>query len=262
MIERFLKALSRDKRLIITWTRYNIEANYLDTKLGIIWLVLQPLLMTIMYSLVFSLVLNRSPRGGVPFVNFFLSGMVLWLSFSGSIIRSTTLVAGKANLMGQIQFPRYVIVLVLFLEKMVDVAVGITILFFLNLFYGYYPNTAYFYIPLVLLTFFSLELGGMFILATLGLFIRDIPQIINLLLRLLLYFSAIIFPADMLPERVAAILSYNPIFFLVESFRNIIFYAEVPNLMGLIAWFLVNFLVLIGGVYFFQRKSGVFADYK
>ena len=113
---------------------------------------------------------------------------------------------------------------------------------------------------LILLIFFSLELGGMFILATLGLFIRDVPQIVSLLLRLLFYVSAIVFPADILPNDAVKILSFNPIFFLVESFRNIIFYAEVPDGIHLFLWLSFSLIVLSFGFRFFQSKAGVFAE--
>lgn len=262
MFKKFFLSVWDSRRLITTWTRYNIQANYLDTKLGMVWLILQPLLMTLIYSLVFSLVVNRAPRGGVPFVNFFLSGMILWISFNNTILKSATLIAQKVNLMGQIKFPREALVFVLFNEKLVDFLISLGILFFLNLFYGYYPNITYIYIPVIFIIFFSFELGLMFVIATLGLFIRDIPQIVSLILRLLFYISGIIFPASILPPQAVKILLFNPIFFLAESFRNVLFYAEAPDLLSLTGWLVLGIVLLLVGFVFFQNKSDVFADYK
>lgn len=257
-----LKTFWKSRRLVFIWTRYNIQADYLDTKLGLVWLVLQPLLMTVIYSVVFSWVLNRAPRGGVPFINFFLAGMIMWLSFNNTMMRSTTLIAQNVNLMGQVKFPQETLIFVFFNEKMVDFIISFFILFFINLVNGYYPNKSYLYIPLILFIFFTMELGLMFFLATLGLFIRDVPQIVSLLLRLLFYFSGIIFPSDVLPEKAIQILSFNPIFFLVESFRNIIFYAEVPSRLRMALWFIFSMVILVGSFQLFQKKSKVFADYK
>lgn len=262
MKKTIFSILQKDLQLIFLWTRYNIQSDYLNTKLGLLWVVLQPLLMTTIYALIFSLIMDRNLRGGVPFINFFLAGMTLWLSFNGKIMRSTTVVVSKVNIMSQVKFPRYVLVFILFLERMVDFMVSLGILFVLNAIYGYYPTLEYLYLPWIFLIFFSLELGSMFILATLGLFIRDIPQIMNLLLRLLFYFSAIIFPADIIPARVVDILWFNPIFFLVESFRGVIFYADVPNLFGLFLWSVFSLVLFIVGFWFFQRKADLFADYK
>jgi lipopolysaccharide transport system permease protein len=206
--------------------------------------------------------MNRIPRGGIAFINFFLSGMIMWLFFNGIMMRSATLISSKVNLLGQVKFPREALVFVLFSEKLVDFFISFVILLMLNAISGYYPNWAFIYIPLVLLTFFTMGLGGMFLLATVGLFIRDVPQIISLLLRLLFYFSGIIFPADILPERAVQILSFNPIFFLVESFRNIIFFAEVPNVLSVGIWLILSITILFIGFSLFTYKNGVFADYK
>lgn len=260
-MKKFIQSFLKNRYLIFTWTRYNIQASYLETKLGLVWLVLQPLMMTGIYSLVFSLVFNRGPRGGVPFINFFLSGMILWLSFNGTIMQSTGVIAQKVGLMGQTKFPPVVLIFVLFFEKLVDLIINFAILFVLNLLAGYYPNLAYVYLIPLLLIFFALELGGMFILSTIGLFVRDVPQVVSMLLRLLFYFSAIIFPADVLPEKAVDLLAFNPIFFLAENFRNVLFYAETPNLIHLMLWLSFSFTLLILGFKFFDSKSGVFADY-
>ena len=260
--KNLLVSIWKSRRLIAIWTRYNIEANYLEKKLGLVWLVLQPLFMTAIYSLVFSWVLDNKPRGGVPFVNFFLAGMIVWLSFNGVIMRSTTIVSQKISLIGQIQFPRAVLIFTLFAEEMVDFFISLIILMIISLAAGYYPTVTYLYIPIIFLVLFFIELGGMFLLSTLGLFLRDIPQIVSIFLRLLFYFSAVIFPADILPENVARMLAFNPIFFLVESFRNALFYAEAPNFFWIITWFIFSVFFLWCSFSFFQRKAVVFSDYR
>ena len=262
MIRNFFFSFWKSRRLVATWTKYNIQANYLDTKLGAIWLILQPILMTMVYSLVFSFILDRRPRGGVPFINFFFAGMVPWLYFNNTLFRSSNLIFQKSVMLSQIKFPREALVLVLFFENLVDLTVNIFIMLLLNIVNGYFPNIAYIYLPLLLITFFSISLGAMFIIATIGLFIRDTTQVIGITLRLVFYFSGIIFPADMIPERALQFLAFNPVFFVVESFRGIVLYAETPNILAMLIWFVVGILLLLGGFALFNAKAGVFADYK
>jgi ABC-type polysaccharide/polyol phosphate export permease len=262
LIKNFFAALWKTRRLVTVWTKYNIQANYLDTKLGAVWLILQPILMTIVYSLVFSFILDRRPRGGVPFINFFFVGLVPWLFFNNSIFRSTNIIFQKANMISQIKFPRETLVFVLFSENFVDFTVNCLIMILLNAINGYFPNITYVYIPLLLFTFFSISLGAMFILASIGLFIRDTTQVIGVILRLAFYFSGIIFPADMIPERAVQVLQLNPVFFVVESFRGIVLYAESPDVLTMVIWLIVGLSLLIGGYAFFDTKSGVFADYQ
>jgi lipopolysaccharide transport system permease protein len=170
--------------------------------------------------------------------------------------------ATNVNLMGQVKFPKEALVYVFFSEQLVEFFISFVLLLLISAINGYYPTWAFMYIPLLLLTFFAIALGGMFILTTIGLFIRDVPKFLSLLLRFLFYASGIIFPADMLPKDALQILTFNPIFFLVESFRNIIFYAEVPNTFSLGIWFIVSIGILFIGFSFFKSKAGIFADYK
>lgn len=262
VIKPFIYSFWKSRRLIFTWTKYNIQANYLDTKLGAVWLILQPILMTMVYSLVFSFLLNRTPRGGVPFINFFFVGMVPWLFFNNALFRSTNIIFLKANLISQIKFPRDTLVFVLFFENFVDFSVNFLIMLLLNVVNGYFPNKAYLFLPLLLLAFFLISLGAMFLIATIGLFIRDTTQVVGVLLRLAFYFSGIIFPADIIPERALQFLVFNPVFFLVESFRGIVLYAETPDVLRLVIWLTIGLSLLLLGFTFFNAKSGVFADYQ
>ena len=262
MIGQFTSSIRKSRRLVFTWAKYNIQANYLDTKLGVFWLILQPILMTIIYSLVFSFILDRKPRGDVPFINFFFTGMVIWLFFNNTLMRSTTIISQKTNLISQIKFPKEALVLILFAENFVSFSIEFLIMLLLNMISGYFPNTVYLYLPLLLITFFSMSLGFAFIIATIGLFIRDTAQVMGVILRSAFYFSGIIFPADMLPQKALQILSFNPIFFIVESFRGIILYAETPNIIMLMIWLTVSLILLLLGFTLFTSKSSVFADYQ
>jgi ABC-type polysaccharide/polyol phosphate export permease len=255
-------AIWNNKRLITTWARYNIEADYLETKLGAVWIALQPLMMTFVYSIVFTLLLNRQPRGGVPYVSFFLSGMILWTFFSNSLTQATNLIAAKANLISQTKFPADVLIFVAFAEKLVDFVVSSLILVALNFYFGFFPTLNYLYLLVLFLTFFFITLGAMLVLAPLGVFIQDISQFVSIALRFMFYFSGVLISRDMLPERVASYLDINPIFFIVESFRNVLLYNESPDIVLLVSWLLASTVILFLGFWFFKRFDGTFADYK
>ena len=214
------------------------------------------------YSLAFSFILKQKPRGGVPFLNFFFAGMVPWLFFNNALLRSTNIIFQKASIISQIKFPRDALVSVLFFENLVDFAVNFLIMLLLNAMNGYFPNRAYLFLPFLLLTFFSMSLGAMFIVSTIGLFIRDTPQVVGVLLRLAFYFSGVIISADILPKEALRFLVFNPLFFIIESFRNIVLYAQTPNVFTLVIWFTIGLLLLLLGIAIFNAKSSVFADYQ
>jgi lipopolysaccharide transport system permease protein len=261
-MRKFFSDLWKGRFLFAIWTRYNIEANYLDSKLGALWIILQPVIETLIYSTVFSLILARKPRGDVPFVVFFLSGMVIWNFFSGSLIRSSSLINSRINLISQIKFPAQALVFVDFFEKLVDFIVAFVILVFLNLFFGYTPTVMYIYVPLILIVLFILTIGTMFILATLGAFVQDVSQISGLVLRFMLYFSGVLISSDMVPQKFSMLLNFNPLFFIIESFRNAIIYSEPPNMQMLFFWGVFSVLLLFSGIYYFVKNERFFSDYQ
>lgn len=261
-MRKFFSDIWKSRFLITTWTRYNIEANYLDSKLGALWIILQPIVETLIYATIFSLILIRKPRGDAPFVLFFLSGMVLWQFFASALIKSSTLISAKINVISQIKFPSQTLILVDFLEKFVDFLVAFFILVVLSMFFGYFPTITYIYVPAILFIFFTFTAGAMFILATLGAFIQDISQITGLALRFFLYFSGVLISSDMVPPRFVSFLNLNPLFFLIESFRNVILYASPPEPLLLLFWLVVSILFFFAGVSLFAKKDGIFADYQ
>lgn len=261
-MRKFFSDIWKSRFLITTWARYNIEANYLDSKLGALWIILQPIVETLIYATIFSLILIRKPRGDAPFVLFFLSGMVLWQFFSSALMRSSTLISSKINIISQIKFPNQTLIFVDFLEKFVDFLVGFSILIVLNMFFGYFPTAAYVYVPALLFVFFTFTAGAMFILATLGAFIQDISQITGLALRFFLYFSGVLISSDMVPPEFAPFLNLNPLFFMIESFRNVILYSSPPDSLLLLFWLIFSILFFFAGVSFFVKNDGLFADYQ
>jgi len=259
---KFFSDTWKSRYLIITWAKYNIESNYLEAKLGGLWIVLQPIVEALIYATVFGLILARKPRGDAPFVLFFLSGMVMWNFFSSALVRSATLMNSKINTISQIKFPNQTLVFVFLLEKFVDFVIAFIVLLSFNAFLGLFPSIAFIYIPIILFMFFIFTSGVMFTLATLGVFIQDIAQITGLALRFLLYFSGVLISSDMVPEKVANLLNLNPLFFMIESFRNVVLYAETPNILLLMIWMIISIVFLFVGIFIFLKNDGVFADYQ
>ncbi|HND96715.1 MAG TPA: ABC transporter permease, partial [Chitinophagaceae bacterium] len=131
---KFFSDTWKSRYLITTWAKYNIESTYLEAKLGVLWIILQPIIEALIYTAVFGFILDRKPRGDAPFVLFFLSGMILWNFFSNAMVRSATLMNSKINTISQIKFPNQTLVFVFILEKFVDFLVAFVVLLSFNAF--------------------------------------------------------------------------------------------------------------------------------
>lgn len=252
----------KSRYLIKIWTQYNIQGTYIDNKLGLLWILIQPIALTLIYTVVFSGLLNRKPRGDIPFVIFFLSGMVVWQFINNSIRNSPMIIIKNLGLISQVKFSREVFIIVSLCENLVDFFATSLVLIAIASWFGYYPNLNYLLLPLVVLVGIIFTSGIMFLLATLGVFVRDIGQLTGLILRFVFYLSGIIFTPDMLPEGVLWVINLNPIYLLISSFRNIILYNSPPDYISLGVITLLGWIFLMIGYATFRMREGSFADYK
>ena len=257
-----LKEIWQRRHMVYIWTLYNLQARYINTRLVIVWILIQPLAMTLIYAFAFGTILGvRAPRGGVPFICFFISGVTIWTFFSSCITLSHSSVVSNIGMMTQIRFPREAVVLVRFCETVVDFLVTFVIMVGITAVYGYYPNTAYLFLPLIVLGYMLISLGLMFLFGSLSVYIRDIPQLISIALRLLFYISGVIFSIDMLPEGLQRFVYVNPLAIMIQSFRDIILYAETPSLFDMGYILFVGLIFFLIGYGYFKQREKEFADY-
>jgi len=257
-----LKDLWQRRALIFVWTRYNLQSRYIETKLGLLWIVLQPLAMTLIYAFAFGVILGvRPPRGGVPFICFLISGVTIWSFFSTCITSSHSSIVSNLGLMSQVRFPREAVVLVRFSEALVDFAVTMVLMIGITAIYGHLPSAAYWAMPFVLLGFMLFSIGLMFFLGSLSVYVRDIPEMISIGLRFLFYLSGVIFALESLPDALQKYVYLNPLAVMIQSFRDVVLYAVPPSWKVLLYILVVGILVFIVGYAFFKAREREFADY-
>ena len=252
-----------NRKLISIWTRYNIQSDYIDKKLGIVWIILRPIIMTLIYTFIFGSFFDRKPRGGVPFILFFLAGMTVWQYISTCTMTAGNMYVRNIRLMSQINFPRESIAFVQIAETTIDFFITFIVLIVLSIVYGYYPSLMYLYLPLLILIIFLFNLGIMFVLGSIGVFVRDIPEITSLGIRFLFYISGVIFEPDLINAEglTRTILNLNPVLWMVQTFRNVIIYSEAPPPGILLGLSVLSIIVVLIGFNVFRSREGVFADY-
>ena len=259
---RIFKTIRENKFLISTWVKYNIQSDYIDTKLGIIWIILQPIFQTLIYTLVFGTLIGRTPRGGVPFILFFLAGISVWQFMNTNWMQAGNIIVKNVSLMSQVKLSAEAIVIIQLIESLLEFAINLIILVIAAIIFGFVPTAAYLYLPLVLFIILVTTLGGMFFISSLGVFIRDIPTLISMFLKLLFYVSGVIITPDMLPEHLRGIFSLNPLLLMIETVRDIIIYAKAPDFQSMLYIGAFSILVFIFGYSHFSKRQGIFVDYQ
>ena len=259
-----LQDLWRYRDLVLLFVRRDFVAQFKQTILGPIWFVLQPLLTTIMFTIVFGNIAKLS-TDGLPKVLFYLSGNILWMYFSGVLTATSNTFVGNARLFGKVYFPRLAVPLSLTISNLLKFA--LQILFFLG-FLAYYVmrgadvhvTPAALLFPLLVLIMAGQALGLGIIFSSMTTKYRDLRFLLMFAVRLMMYATPVIFPLSTIPERWRWVLLANPMTPIIEVFR-LGFLGQGTLHWGYLAYSAGFAVVAItGGAVVFNRVETTFMD--
>ena len=253
----------KNRALIRTLVRRDVLGRYTGSFGGAFWTVLNPLLMMLTYFFVFGVVMKQHIKGDdslTSFALYFLAGMLPWLAFNEAVARAPFILLEHRNFIKKLVFPVETLPVNVVMAGLVTEFFGM-ILFALALLLirGRLPLTVL-YLPLVIVPQVMLTAGVAWFLAALGVFVRDLGQIIGYLLTVLMFLTPIFYPESALPPFAASIQKANPLFALVHSYRAVLLDSAPPDWSSL-GWLALSAIVvfLIGHAWFYKlRKS--FAD--
>lgn len=259
--------LLRDSDLILQLVRRDVIGRYRGSVLGIIWSLLTPLFMLAVYSFVFGTVFkprwtaSTSEAGATTGFGIILfAGLIVFQLFAEVINKAPSLVLANANYVKKVVFPLEVLVPVALGSALFHGGVSLLVLLGFKLFAdGTIPLTAL-WLPVVLAPYCLLILGFGWLLASLGVYFRDLGQFLGTLVTALMFMSPIFFPVTALPEWLRPWVALNPIAYPVEEARNVLLFARSPDPLVLAVYSGIALLVAAAGYQWFQRTRRGFAD--
>jgi lipopolysaccharide transport system permease protein len=258
-----LRDLWEYRELIYFLTWRDLKVRYKQTILGFAWVMLQPIINMVVFTVLFGQLLNV-PTGGIPYPIFSFAALLPWGYFAGSLTRSSTTLVGSANLISKVYFPRMVIPISGVISGFVDFAVAFIVLLGMMIFYHITLSWNILLLPVFLLLAMATALGFGLWLSALNVRFRDINHIVPFLIEIWKYVTPVIYGATLIPEKFRFILGLNPMTGVVEGFRWAILgknYADTFNAGPLfIISILITLVVLISGVIFFRNTERTFAD--
>jgi len=255
-----LKELWHYRELIYFLTWRDIKVRYKQAALGVAWAILQPVLTTLITSIVFGYLLKVDTGSELPYPVFTLAALLPWHLFQLSLQKSSISLVGNSNLITKIYFPRIIIPLSSVLAVLVDFGISLLLLFGAMLIYKL-PLTwnALWLIPLTLLAILAALAVGLW-LSALNVQYRDIQQMVPFLLQIWMYATPIVYPITIIPEgTIRSIYSLNPMVGVVQGFRWALFGGTPPDMTLLFSSAAVVVL-LVSGLFFFRRMEKTFAD--
>lgn len=260
----------RRRSLIWQFARRDVLARYRGSLLGLGWSFLTPLLMLAVYTFVFREVFNaRWPAreqgglGGDSNVAFALqvyAGLIVFNLFAEVMNRSPRLVLDQPNLVKKVVFPLEILPWAAIFAALFHLAINLVVLLVATLLANHHLPHTLLALPMVIASFVPLLLGMAWLLAALGVFLRDISQLIGMLLTALMFLSPVFYPAESLPERWRPVLTFNPLTLPIEQIRRVALDGLWPDWSALILYAAFSLLISWLGARWFAATRKGFAD--
>lgn len=259
-----LRDLWHYKDLIYLFVRRDFVAFYKQTVLGPLWYLLQPLLITIVFTVIFGKV-ARIPTDGVPRFLFYLAGNVAWNYFANCLNQTSNTFVKNVGIFGKVYFPRLTVPLSVVIINLIKFA--IQLLLFLG-FYIYFvmieepvhPTLFILLLPILVLQMALLGLGAGILVSSLTTKYRDLTYVMGFAVQLWMYASSVVIPASSVPEKYQYLYMMNPMASVVEMFRYAFFGVGVVNPICIAISWGVTLFVLFAGIILFSRIEKTFMD--
>lgn len=262
-----LRSLCRHRALIVQMAKREVVGRYQGSVFGLAWSFFHPVLMLTVYTFVFSVVFKarwsaapNAEESRTQFAVILFVGMIVHGLLAELINRAPGLVLGNVNYVKKVIFPLEILPVVAALSTLFHTAISLAVLataFFL--FNGYLHWTAVL-TPVVLLPLLVLGLGLSWMLASLGVFLRDVGQVVGILTTVLMFLSPVFYPTSAIPESLRNWVMLSPLTFIIEQARAVLVFGNLPDWTGLALYMLGALLVAWAGYFWFQRTRRGFAD--
>lgn len=254
----------RNGRLILDLTRRDISGRYRGALGGTLWAFLTPLMMLAIYSFVFGYIFKSrwtvAESGNVHFSIMLFVGLIFANVLSESLGRAPGLVVANPNYVKKVVFPLEVLTWVALGNVLFHAAIGVLVLLGAMSLMGTPIAMTAVFLPLLFLLFVPLVAGLTWFLAAMGVFFRDLQQFMAIFSTALVFLAPIFYPRTMLPEQYQWLMMLNPLTFVVESARGLLFWGQLPDWQPTAGYALVSLLVAWGGWAVFQLTKRGFAD--
>ena len=258
-----LQGLHRHRALLYSLARRDIETRYRGTTLGFIWAVLQPLMMLAVYAFVFGGIFQSrwGAQGGMQdFVQMLYCGLIIHGLFSDTLSRSPSAVLANPSYVKKVVFPLEQLPVCQLASALFNAVVSLVLLGLLILIQHHSLPATALLVPIVLAPLLLLTAGLAWLLAAVGVFFRDVGQVINIAMAVLLFLSPVFYPASAAPAMARQLIYLNPLTYPMEALRAVLVQGVQPNWLYWWAYSGAATLTGLAGLWFFQRTRPAFAD--
>lgn len=250
--------------LLTQLARRDIASRYQGSAVGLLWAFFSPVLMLLVYTFVFGYVFKARWLGAETDRSFFalnlFAGMLVHGFFAECAIRSPGLLQQHSNFVKRIVFPLWLLPIVPLASALFHTCISFLVLFLAHLAIVQIVHWQLLLLPFLLVPFFVFLLGLVWMLSALGVYLKDLAQIIPIMVTVLMFMSPVFYPAEALPEQIRPIMYMNPLTPAIETLRAVLFEGRLPSLIAYGVALFVSIAFATLGFFIFKRLKVGFAD--
>jgi lipopolysaccharide transport system permease protein len=259
-----LKEIFHYKDLIILFVKRDFVAYYQQALLGPFWYVLQPLLSTIVFTIIFGNI-AKIPTDGIPQPIFYLAGLTIWNYFSSCLAATSNIFVSNASIFGKVYFPRMTVPISIIMSNFIKFIIQfmLFLLFFIYFFVKgslIHPNIWILLTPVFVLQVAGLGMGFGILISSLTTKYRDLGFLVGFGLQLWMYATPIVYPISQVPEKWRFLFIFNPMASIVEGFRYSFLGSGKLDLFGIGISMALTIIVLFIGILSFSHVERSFMD--
>ena len=252
------KELYNYRQLLKSNINKDIRGKYKSSFLGVLWSFVNPLLMTLVYAIVFPYILKDT---GDNYVTFLVIGILPWTFFTTVISQGTYCILANAGIIKKVYFPREILPISIATSGLINFLISCLIIFIFLIFSGVGFSIQILWLPLIILTQYLFSLALIFITSAVNVYIRDAEYIINFIVSMLFYATPILYKAETFAgSAIEWIIKLNPMATIITCYRDVLFYQSLPHIKSLLVVLLGSIILLWLGYKIFKKLEKGFAE--
>lgn len=253
-----IKEIYEYREMIYNLVKRELRGRYKGSALGFLWTFLNPLLQLLVYTLVFSVIM----RSGIEkYYIFLFVALVPWIFFSASVTGGSTSVQASADMVKKIYFPREVMPISYVTSAFVNMLLTFVVVFGVLILTGFGVNIkAVLFLPIIMIVEYILALGIALLTSALTVYFRDLAYILGIITMAWQFLTPVMYAEEMIPAKLMPIWNLNPMTPIIQAYRTVLYYKEIPQIETLLHATILGILVLVIGSVVFRKLQKGFAE--
>ncbi|NOU92961.1 hypothetical protein GC093_06890 [Paenibacillus sp. LMG 31456] len=222
-----------------------LKNRYAGSSLGVLWNILQPLFQILIFTYVFSqIMIAKLPdmESSTAFAIYLCAGLIPWAAFSDIVIRGSNAFLENATYLKKLAIPEYIFIIQIGISSGITLLISMCLLFIIVLLIGGSVSFLWVLLPFILFLLLLFALGLAFLLASINVFFKDVGQFLGTFIQIWMWLTPIVYVTEIVPTGFAKILTYNPLYYYIDSLHQIIVFSHLPNSLN---WFFMLIFAML-----------------